>query len=171
MSKIYTLRKQVGDDGVSVSVAASTSKERLQEKLGEILDENRRYLDEVNNLESKIGEYYFNSLRPFLNPTGCMAFHPYAPVGKQNLGLLENKYIEIKFPGLFDNRHNCTGTHNDPSDYGFYYTKYTRQSGMDWIPVDNLIKIVENRPKISDIKEPEHYSSEYDFSIEESELI
>lgn len=166
MSKIYTLRKQVGDDGVSVSVASSTSKERIQLKLSGILDENRRYLDEVNNLESKVGKYYREELVPYLySGQGTL-------LNRETFSKLENKYIKSEFSSLF-NYIGGTGSPTKPDDYGLYYAKYKSSSGkLDiHIPDEDLIRIVENRPKKEDIKEPDHYCSEHDFSIEESELI
>ncbi len=173
MSKIYTLRKQVGYDGVSVSVATSTSKERIQLKLSGILEENKQYSEQVKDLENKVGNYYYEALSPWCTPSNGTFPIPTFQNIREYLGQMEAKYLKAKFPSLIETHTNCTGMYADPEDYGFYYTKYTRRTkkfDVD-IPQEDLIRIVENRPKISDIKEPEHYSSEYDFSIEESELI
>lgn len=173
MTKVYTLRKQVGYDGVSVGIASSTNKERVQLKLSGILEENSRYSDEVKLLEDKVGKYYYDSLSPWRSPSGGAFPIPTFQNGREYLGQMESKYLKTKFPSLIETNTNCTGMDADPEDYGFYYTKYTRRTKkFDVnIPEEDLIRIVENRPKKEDIKEPEHYTSEYDFSIEESELI
>jgi len=179
MGKVYTLKYNYGGYGYQgcYNVAASTNLERIEFERTKIIEESQKYSQDKTNLKSKIGKYYQeelinNNLVPPKYFNDSQAAHDL-------FNHIEDRYLAPT--------RACSGLISDlfRKDTGlpkittpeYYYCRYPMPLNKQAanlafsIPDDSLKKLMENKPKGTEIKVPQFVGEPEDFIIEETDLI